>query len=55
MLDAETLHIDETPIRCYKSDRAKGYMRIMSNAYTGATLHYWKNSHRRVLTLCNVL
>ena len=26
MLDAAALHIDETPIRCLKSDKTNGYM-----------------------------
>ena len=38
------LHIDETPIRCLKSDKTNGYMWAMSSADTGATLYYWQNS-----------
>ena len=44
MLDAAALHIDETPIRCLKSDKTNGYMWAMSSADTGATLYYWQNS-----------
>lgn len=44
MLDAAALHIDETPIRCLKSDKTNGYMWAMSSADTGATLYYWQKS-----------
>lgn len=32
LLDSTALHIDETPIRCLKSDKANGYMWAMSSA-----------------------
>ena len=44
MLDAAALHIDETPIRCLKSDKTNGYMWAMSSADNGSTLYYWQNS-----------
>ncbi len=44
MLDSAALHIDETPIRCLKSDKINGYMWTMSSADTGSTLYYWQNS-----------
>ena len=44
MLDAAALHIDESPIRCLKSDKTNGYMWAMSSADTGATLYYWQIS-----------
>ena len=44
MLDSAALHIDETPIRCLKSDKTNGYMWAMSSADTGSTLYYWQNS-----------
>ncbi|MBQ2813636.1 MAG: IS66 family transposase [Akkermansia sp.] len=44
MLDSGALHIDETPIRCLKSDKTNGYMWAMSSADTGSTLYYWQNS-----------
>lgn len=44
MLDAAALHIDDTPIRCLKSDKTNGYMWAMSSADTGAMLCYWQNS-----------
>ena len=44
MLDSGALYIDETPIRCLKSDKTNGYMWAMSSADTGSTLYYWQNS-----------
>lgn len=44
MLDSAALHIDETPIRCLKSDKTNGYIWAMSSADTGSTLYYWHNS-----------
>ena len=44
MLDSAALHIDETPIRCLKSDKTNGYMWAMSSADSGSTLYYWQNN-----------
>ena len=44
LLDSSALHIDETPIRCLKSDKTNGYMWAMSSADNGSTLYYWQNS-----------
>lgn len=54
MLDSTALHIDETPIRCLKSDKTNGYMWAMSSADNGSTLYFWQNS-RSAETLNHLL
>lgn len=41
---APVLHVDETPIRCLKSDKTNGYMWVMSRASDGQTLYYWADT-----------
>lgn len=44
LLDSKALHVDETPVRCLKSDKTNGYMWAMSSADDGMNLYYWQNS-----------
>ena len=41
---APVLHVDETPIRCLKSDKTNGYMWVMSRASDRQTLYYWADT-----------
>ena len=43
LLDAEVLHVDETPFRCLRSGKKNGYMWAMSCADSGMNLYYWKD------------
>lgn len=44
MMSSPVLHVDETPFRCLKSTKKKGYMWALSCAETGASLYYWQDS-----------
>ena len=41
LMEAPVLHVDETPVRCLKSDKANGNMWVMADAAEGRPLYYW--------------
>ena len=43
LMDSAVLHVDETPFRCLRSDKKKGYMWALSCAESGMNLYYWQN------------
>ena len=54
LMEAEVLHVDETPFRCLRSGNKKGYMWALSCAESGANLYYW-HTNRSGNVLDNLL